>query len=108
MKKKIIELNKENKKISEIAKQIPKYIMKKERIKHKGNIENIYQELKSSFKAAKSINDLDGLRFDWNDNSWIHIRPSNTEPIIRIYCEAKKQNQIDYLLKTVEDIVHRL
>ena len=41
------------------------------------------------------INELDGLRFDFPDNSWIHLRPSNTEPIIRLYGEAKTKKRIE-------------
>ena len=46
--------------------------------------------------SEEEINTLDGLKIDFKD-SWVHLRKSNTEPIIRIYSEAKSQNEADLL-----------
>lgn len=90
----------ENKKISEIVKDLPKYVMKKDKFTITEEISKIYQTLKEKFPEAK-INTDDGMRFDWDDSSWIHIRPSNTEPIVRVFGEAKDENRINSLFKEI-------
>lgn len=90
----------EEKSISEIADSLPKYFMKKDKLTFSGNLNNFYEKLKITFKDA-TLNNLDGVRFDWIDSSWIHIRPSNTEPIVRIIGEAKDENRINALFDQV-------
>ena len=46
--------------------------------------------------ATEEINNIDGVKIDFDDN-WVHLRKSNTEPIIRIYTEAKSQEEADLL-----------
>jgi phosphomannomutase len=46
--------------------------------------------------ASEEINIIDGVKIDFDDN-WVHLRKSNTEPIIRIYTEAKSQEEADHL-----------
>ena len=46
--------------------------------------------------ANEEINNIDGVKIDFDDN-WVHLRKSNTEPIIRIYTEAKSQEEADLL-----------
>lgn len=46
--------------------------------------------------ASEDINIIDGLKIDFPEN-WVHLRKSNTEPIIRIYTEAKSQEEADAL-----------
>ena len=48
------------------------------------------------------INKLDGIKFSWPDK-WIHIRKSNTEPIIRIFAEASTQLEVDELINTLKN-----
>jgi phosphomannomutase len=91
---------KEDKKISEIADNLPKYFMKKDKIIFSGDLNFLFNNLKRKFKDA-SVNTLDGIRFDWLDSSWIHIRPSNTEPIVRIIGEAKGENRINTIFNQV-------
>ncbi|MFZ2205570.1 MAG: phosphoglucosamine mutase [Minisyncoccia bacterium] len=90
----------ENKLISEIADSLPKYFMKKDKLTFSGDLNNFYEKLKITFRDA-TLNTLDGVRFDWADSSWIHIRPSNTEPIVRIIGEAKDENRINSLFDQV-------
>ena len=99
-------LAKENRKISEIAETLPKYISKKDKIPFSENLDSIYEKIKEKFSDAK-VNELDGLRFDWSDRSWIHIRPSNTEPIIRIYGEAKTEDRIKSLFKDAMFVINQ-
>ncbi len=97
----ILELLAERKQaVSECIDTLPKYFMKKDKIPLIGNLESIYQELEEKFKGA-STNKLDGVRFDFPDRSWVHIRPSNTEPIVRIFGEAKDPNRINAIFEEV-------
>jgi len=47
---------------------------------------------------------LDGIKFSWSDK-WIHIRKSNTEPIIRIFAEAPTKDEVDELVNTLKNYV---
>ena len=51
------------------------------------NIEKILENFKESYKDEK-VNETDGIKIDF-ENSWVHLRRSNTEPIVRVYTEAK-------------------
>jgi phosphomannomutase len=94
-----------NKKISELVAELPKYIIKKGKWSVAGvNLNSMYEKLKSNFKDA-TYDEQDGIRFDFSDNSWIHLRPSNTEPIIRLFGEAKTQERIDKLFEEAKNIV---
>jgi len=91
---------KENKLISELVKDLPKYVMKKDKITFNGELTMLYKNLKELFKHA-SLNSLDGVRFDWPDSSWVHIRPSNTEPVLRIIGEAKDEKRINTIFEEI-------
>ncbi|MEO6166707.1 MAG: phosphoglucosamine mutase [Chitinophagales bacterium] len=64
------------------------------------NIDRIFDSLQKKY-AGQQINTEDGLKIEFENNSWIHLRCSNTEPIIRIYAEAKRQSAADALAKKV-------
>ena len=85
-----------NQTVSECIATFPKYFIKKDKWPIDKDLNQIYSELKSHFKDAKT-NDLDGLRLDLPDGSWLHLRPSNTEPIIRLFGEAKTMERIEAL-----------
>ena len=72
------------KSISDEICSIPKYLMVKDKILLNSKID--FDSLESIFDCDE-INRLDGIKFSWSDK-WIHIRKSNTEPIIRIFAEA--------------------
>lgn len=91
---------KEGKKISEIVDSLPKYFMKKDKIPVTENPSVLYEKLKKQFADA-TLNELDGVRFDWPDHSWLQVRASITEPIIRIFGEAKTPERIDSLFDSV-------
>lgn len=95
----------ENKKISEIINEIPKYIMIKEKISYNGDLTLLNSKIKKVFSDNLSINEIDGLRFDFKDSSWLHIRPSNTEPIVRIYIEAKTKTRIDEIFEKTKNTI---
>ena len=86
-----------NQTVSECVATLPKYFMKRDKwsIADK-NVNDIIPKLKSHFQGAE-INEIDGIRLDFPDKSWLHLRPSNTEPIIRLFGEAKTEERINAL-----------
>jgi len=86
-----------NQTVSECVATLPKYFMKKDKWSVVGkNLNDIYLKLKSNFKDAET-DEQDGLRLQFSDGSWLHLRPSNTEPIIRLFGEAKDEKSIETL-----------
>lgn len=96
-------LSERNKTISELVNEIPQYIIKKDKWPVGGNLNEMYVKLKEKFTDAK-IDEQDGIRFDFADNSWLHLRPSNTEPIIRLFGEAKTKERIEELFEEAKSI----
>lgn len=93
----VLELLAERKQtVSECVATLPKYFMKKDKWPADKNLGEMYLKLKSHFQETQN-NEQDGLRLDFPDGSWLHLRPSNTEPIIRIFGEAKEENRIEAL-----------
>ena len=89
------------KSISDEIGSIPKYLMVKDKILLNSKID--FDSLESIFDCDE-INRLDGIKFSWSDK-WIHIRKSNTEPIIRIFAEAPTKNEVDELVNTLKNYV---
>jgi len=87
------------KSISDEITNIPKYLMIKDKIHIDSKID--FDSLETIFDCNE-INKLDGIKFSW-PNKWIHIRQSNTEPIIRIFAEAKTQEEVDELINTLKN-----
>ena len=50
--------------------------------------------------AGENVNDIDGVKIDFPEN-WVHLRKSNTEPIIRVYTEAKAADEADALAQRI-------
>ena len=92
-------LSSSNKSISEEIKEIPKYIMIKDMIRVDSKVD--FDSLESVFDCDE-INKLDGIKFIWPDK-WIHIRKSNTEPIIRIFAEASTLKEVEDLINTLKN-----
>ena len=89
------------KSISDEIYSIPKYFMVKDKILLNSKID--FDSLESIFDCDE-INRLDGIKFSWSDK-WIHIRKSNTEPIIRIFAEAPTKDEVDELVNTLKNYV---
>lgn len=102
-------LAKKGKKVSELRKEYPAYFMSKQRLDLKPgtNPDSILDKMKTLF-ANEQINTCDGVKIDFPDK-WVHFRKSNTEPIIRIYSEARTQAEADALAdemrKTAEELI---
>jgi phosphomannomutase len=97
-------LAKRNQTVSECVKSLPKYEMLKDKMPVSGSLEKMYKNMKNYFTDCQ-INELDGLRLDFTDKTWIHLRPSNTEPIIRLYGEAKTKERIEKLFEETRKII---
>jgi len=82
-------LAREQKNVSEICQALPEYFMVKDKIELSAdiNLAEILKKIKIDYQTER-ITDIDGVKIDWAD-SWVHLRASNTEPIMRIYAEAK-------------------
>lgn len=102
-------LAKKGKKVSELRKEYPAYFMSKQRLDLKPGTDpdSILDKMKTLF-ANEQINTCDGVKIDFPDK-WVHFRKSNTEPIIRIYSEARTQAEADALAdemrKTAEKLI---
>ncbi|MDR1653346.1 MAG: phosphoglucosamine mutase [Prevotellaceae bacterium] len=88
-------LAKQGKTVSELKKQYPQYFISKNRIEltPEIDVDKILSVIKEKYKSFE-ITDIDGLKIDFADG-WVHLRKSNTEPIIRIYSEAKTTAQAE-------------
>lgn len=89
--------------MSELRRGLPKYFMVKDKIELTPgiNIKEILEKIKEEYKLEK-ITDIDGVKIDWAD-SWVHLRASNTEPIIRLYGEAKTLAGVEVKVKEIKD-----
>ena len=92
-------LSSSGKSISDEISNIPKYLMIKDKIHIDSKID--FDSLENIFDCDE-INKIDGIKFSW-PNKWIHIRQSNTEPIIRIFAEASTQDEVDELINTLKN-----
>ena len=75
----------------------PQYVASKNKIELTPaiDVDKVLLEMKSRY-ASENVNDIDGVKIDFAE-SWVHLRKSNTEPIIRIYTEAKSAAEADAL-----------
>ena len=84
--------------VSELKKTYPEYFMSKGKIELEPSMEvdHLLNEIKKKYTDNKP-NTIDGVKIDF-ENSWVHLRKSNTEPIIRVYTEAPSQLDADDLM----------
>lgn len=98
-------LAKSGKKVSELKKTYPAYDIAKNKMEltPEIDVDAILAAVKDKF-AGEQITDIDGVKIDFED-SWVHLRKSNTEPIIRIYSEAATMAEADALAQRIKDII---
>ena len=98
----------EGKKVTELRATYPEYFIAKNRIDltPETDVDAILVKVKEMYKNEE-INDIDGVKIDFPDK-WVHLRKSNTEPIIRVYSEASTMEAADELGKQIMDIVYSL
>lgn len=95
-------------KVSELRKTFPEYFIAKNRIDltPDTDVDAILAKVKEMYSAQSDaqVNDIDGVKIDFADK-WVHLRKSNTEPIIRVYSEAHTMDEADELGKKIMGIV---
>jgi phosphomannomutase len=96
-------------KVSELRRQFPDYQIAKNRIDltPETDVDAILVKVKEMFAKdpEAQVNDIDGVKIDFPDR-WVHLRKSNTEPIIRVYSEASTMEQADELGKRLMQVVY--
>ncbi len=91
--------------VSNLRDRYPKFYMLKRKIQlsEKINIQDIFNFLHSHYEKENKIN-IDGLKIHF-DNGWVHLRKSNTEPIIRIYVEGTTQKDANCIFDNVNELI---
>lgn len=99
---------KSGKKVTELKAGYPAYAIAKNKIQLTPNInvDAILDAVKKKF-ANEEITDIDGVKIDFADK-WVHLRKSNTEPIIRIYSEAATMEQAEALAEEIKAVINSL
>ena len=94
-------LAKMNKTVSELRNSYPNYFISKNKIELTPsiNVDELLEKVKSSY-SDKPINDIDGVKIAF-DKEWVHLRKSNTEPIIRIYAESESESSANGLAEKI-------
>lgn len=101
-------LAKEKKRVSALRKTYPDYFMSKNKIEltPQIDVDSLLAAIKESYKAYE-INDIDGVKIDF-PQGWVHLRKSNTEPIIRIYSEAGSPEQAENFAQAIMEKIRRI
>ena len=92
--------------VSSIVDQYPQYVMLREKLMLSGSLDasTILEKLKKRFDS-ETVDMTDGIKIIRTDH-WIHVRPSNTEPIIRIFIEAPNLEQAKHEFKQIETMIN--
>lgn len=101
-------LAKKQMKVSELRATYPSYFISKQKVQltPEINVDAILAKVKEKF-AAYDITDIDGVKIDFLDK-WVHLRKSNTEPIVRIYSEAHTMQEAEELGGELIQIIHEI
>ncbi len=95
-------------KVSELRASFPEYFIAKNRIDltPSTDVDAILARVKEMFKNEQ-VNDIDGVKIDFPDK-WVHLRKSNTEPIIRVYSEASTMEAAEDLGKKLMEVIYEM
>ena len=98
-------LAKSGKTVSQLKQDYPQYAIAKTKVQltDKTDVDSILTAVKEKY-ANEKLTTIDGVKIDF-PHSWVHLRKSNTEPIIRIYSEAPTMEEAKQLGQTVKDLV---
>ena len=101
-------LAKKGLKCSDLRKTYPDYFISKNKIEltPEIDVDAILSKMKEKY-SNEQVTDIDGVKIDFAD-SWVHLRKSNTEPIIRIYSEAKSMGKAEELANSIKDVIKSL
>jgi phosphomannomutase len=90
-------LHEENRPLSEIVAGLPRYVIVKDKLdRPNASLDSVYAALRTAFPDA-TADMQDGLRLSWPDR-WVHVRPSGTEPIVRVIAEAPSDREAQELV----------
>jgi len=91
-------LHEENKSLSQIVSELPRYVIVKDKLdRPDASLDTVYHALRAAFPDAVA-DTQDGLRLSWSDR-WVHVRPSGTEPIVRVIAEAPSDTEARELVR---------
>jgi phosphomannomutase len=93
--------------LSDIVRDYPRYAIVKDKLdRPDAPLDAVYQSLRSAFADA-DVDTQDGLRLTWRDR-WVHVRPSGTEPIVRVIAEAPTEDAARELIRVGREAVEQL
>ena len=94
--------------VSQLRATYPPYFIAKNRIDltPTTDVDAILEKIKEMY-SHEQINDIDGVKIDFPE-SWVHLRKSNTEPIIRVYSEASTMEEADRIGKEIMDVIYSM
>jgi phosphomannomutase len=87
--------------VTELVQVAPRYSIVKAKVGRQGAMDGIYQALQRRYPEA-TVDRQDGLRLAWSD-SWLHVRPSGTEPIVRLIAEAPTHKAAEALVLAAQE-----
>ncbi len=100
-------LTETGKPVSEIAAELPRYAIVKDKLdRPKASLATVYAALEREFPDA-AVDTQDGLRLAWKDR-WLHVRPSGTEPIVRVIAEAPTEKDARELVQRAREPLESL
>ena len=85
-------------------KALPQYVIVKDKINLKNIDIKVFEEKVKNLYKDSIVDETDGIKFIWSDK-WLHIRESNTEPIIRIYAEAISKEIAVEIIQNLKSIL---
>ena len=93
--------------VSEWKRELPQYAISKNRIDltPETDVDDVLRRVKEAYKNER-VNDIDGVKIDFADG-WVHLRKSNTEPIIRVYSEAATIDEANRLARQVMQMIEQ-
>ncbi len=94
-------LARDSRPVSAIVESLPQYISIKTKMDFIGDAHEVIQKMIEEFKDGQP-NTEDGVRIDFSDSSWVQLRTSNTEPILRIWSEARTKERAEELIKRAQ------
>ena len=101
-------LAKSKQKVSELRKTYPEYYISKNKIELTPaiDVDNVLKVVKENHKQY-DVNDIDGVKIDFADK-WVHLRKSNTEPIIRVYSEGSTMEAAEEIGQKIMNVINEL
>lgn len=95
--------------MTELKKRYPAYSISKNKLPLEPgmDVKRILKKVADQFRNTKQVTDIDGVKIDY-ESGWVHLRSSNTEPIIRIYSEAPTMAEADQLVQKIMQLLKEI